>query len=55
MRQDELLRYFYKRRSEILKEGAVGQVGSSVFISHLNTSELRPLMQNPPPARKASS
>ncbi len=52
MRQDELLRYFYQRRSEILKEGSVGQVTTSMHISQLNTSELQPLMQNPPPGAK---
>jgi hypothetical protein len=30
VRRDELLRYFYKRRSEILKEGSVGHPSGGV-------------------------
>ena len=52
MRRDELLRYFYERRSEVLKEGTLGQVGSSVYIEELNSAELQPLMQNPPPGAR---
>jgi hypothetical protein len=51
MRKDELLKYFYQLRTEILKEGAL-KTTTSVHIANLNTRELQPLMQNPPPVAK---
>jgi hypothetical protein len=51
MRKDELLRYFYQLRSEILKEGAL-QTSTSVHITNLNTRDLQPIMQNPPRGAK---
>jgi hypothetical protein len=51
MRNDELLRYFYKLRSEILKEGSL-QTTTSMYIEHLDISELRPLMEQRPAGAK---
>jgi hypothetical protein len=48
MQEDELLQYFYKLRSEILKEGKL-HTSPSMYIKRLNTSDLQPVMQNPPP------
>lgn len=47
MRNDKLLQHFYKMRSEVLKEGVV-RTRVGVQIDYLNTSELQPLMANPP-------
>ncbi len=52
MEHDELMKYFYRLRSEILKEGKTPHVGTRVEIKHLNTNELQPLMQNPPQGAK---
>lgn len=41
----------YKMRSEILKEGT-GNPSMSMYIEHLNTADLEPLMRNPPPGAK---
>ena len=41
----------YKMRSEILKEGT-GAPSQSIYIEHLNTADLQPLMQNPPRGAK---
>ncbi len=49
MQGDELLRYFWTLRSVVLKEGTLGQVSTSTYIEHLDTSDLQPLLQNPPP------
>ena len=43
MREDLLLRFFYRLRSEILKQGTL-HTSTSIYISHLNTSDLQPLM-----------
>lgn len=51
MRKDKLLRRFYEMRSEVLKEGAT-RTSTSAYIEHLDTSELQPLMSNPPPGAK---
>jgi hypothetical protein len=51
MRKDELLRYFYQLRTEILKEGVL-QTATSVHIANLNTRDLLPAMQNPLPGAK---
>jgi hypothetical protein len=48
MGKDELLKYFYRLRSEILKQGSLPIGGSSVYIEHLDSRELQPLMRNPP-------
>lgn len=49
MEGDELLKYFYRLRSQLLKEGTTPNVWTSVQIRNLNGAELQPLMQNPPP------
>lgn len=51
MREDELLKYFYRLRTEILKEGAL-QTTTSVHIANLHARDLQPIMQNPPPGAK---
>jgi hypothetical protein len=51
MREDELLRYFYKLRSEVLKEGTL-ETNTSTYIASLNSGDLRPITQNPPPGAK---
>lgn len=53
MEGDALLKYFYRLRSEILKEGTLPLGGTSMHIEHLDTRELEPLMQNPPPGARA--
>jgi hypothetical protein len=50
MRKDELLRYFYQLRTEILKEGTL-QTGMAMHIN-FNTRDLQQLMQDPPPGAK---
>ena len=50
MRNDELLRYFYQLRSEILKEGTL-QTFNSMHMS-FNSRDLQPILQNPPPGAK---
>lgn len=50
MRQDEVLRFFYVMRSEILKEGTL-RPGTSVHLN-LNTNGLAPLLSNPPRGAK---
>lgn len=52
MRADGLLRYFYKLRSEILKEGSL-EAGTSVHISSLDGRDMQLLMQNRPPGAKS--
>jgi hypothetical protein len=52
MRRDPLLRYFYKLRTEILKEGGP-QVGHHTHVEYLDTADLAPLMQNPPPGAQS--
>jgi hypothetical protein len=47
MRADELLKYFWNLRNEILKEGRL-VTGSSMYLEHLDASELAPVMANPP-------
>lgn len=49
MQRDDLMKYFYRLRSEILKEGKTPNIGTHVRIKYLNTNELQPLMENPPP------
>jgi len=51
MRSDELLRYFYQLRTETLKQGTL-QTTTSTFINRLDTRDLQPLMQNPPPGAR---
>ena len=46
MKQDEVLRFFYVMRSEILKEGTL-RTTTSVQLN-LNGKELAPLLSNPP-------
>ncbi len=46
MSNDELLKYFYQLRSEILKEGSV-RTQNSVHIKKLDSSDLAPLLANP--------
>src|SRR5205085_500431 len=48
MANDELLRYFYRLRSVVLKEGSVPPIGSSMYIEHLDMREFQPLMAHPP-------
>lgn len=50
MRQDEVLRFFYIMRSEILKEGTL-RTTTSVQLN-LNGKELAPLLSNPPRGAK---
>jgi hypothetical protein len=52
MRADDLLRYFYELRSEILKEGSL-ETGTSVHISSLDGRDMQILMQNRPPGVKS--
>lgn len=52
MKKDPLMRYFVRVRNEVLKEGGPTTT-SSIHIEHLNTADLAPLMQNPPPGAKA--
>jgi len=52
MAEDELMKYFYRLRSEILKEGNMPPLGSSMYIEHLDSRDLQPLMQNPPPGAR---
>lgn len=51
MRADPLLKYFVSLRNEILKEGGPTAT-SSLYIEHMNTSDLAPLMAHPPPGAK---
>jgi hypothetical protein len=51
MRQDPLLKYFVNLRNEILKEGSP-KATSSIYIEHLNTADIAPLMAHPPPGAK---
>jgi hypothetical protein len=53
MANDELLKYFYSLRSVILKQGSMPPVGSSMYIEHLDSQELQPLMENPPPGARS--
>lgn len=48
MTEDPLMKYFTKLRNEILKEGPPS-LSMSMTIHHLDTSDLQPLMENPPP------
>jgi hypothetical protein len=53
MREDQLLRFFYELRSEILKEGSTGSTYGAFHIETLNTDDLQPVLQNPPPGAKS--
>jgi hypothetical protein len=48
MQTDPLLRYFHRLRNELEKEGGA-DTAASVYIKHLDTDDLAPLMANPPP------
>lgn len=52
MAGDELLKYFYRLRTEILKEGSIPLGGSSMHIGYLDGQELQSLMRNPPPGAR---
>ncbi|MGZ6268584.1 MAG: hypothetical protein ACXWNR_08510, partial [Candidatus Limnocylindrales bacterium] len=52
MKGDPLMRYFYRLRSEILKEGGLA-TSSSVFIEYLDSGQMADLMKNPPPGARA--
>jgi hypothetical protein len=52
MKADALLGYFVTLRNEILKEGGPSAI-SAVYVEHLNTHDLMPLMENPPPGARA--
>jgi hypothetical protein len=50
MRDDELLRFFYKLRSIVLKDGNLGgPIGSSVRVDYFDGIDRARLMANPPP------
>lgn len=51
MRDDVLMQYFAELRNTILKEGGPPTT-RAVSIEHLDTRDLRPLMENPPPGAK---
>ncbi len=53
MAGDEVLRFFYKLRSEILKEGTVGHLSTHVHIVSLTSEDMRRLMANPPPRARS--
>lgn len=52
MRTDELMRYFYVLRSQILKEGSVGEVRMSLSMSATGTELMTVMQQKPPPGAK---
>jgi hypothetical protein len=52
MEDDPLMKYFSRLRNTILKEGGA-TVSSSLYIEHLDTADLAPLMENPPPGAKS--
>lgn len=52
MAHDSLMVYFNRLRNSILKEGGA-QLSTSLHIDYLNTSDLAPLIQNPPPGAKS--
>jgi hypothetical protein len=49
MENDELLKYFYRLRSDILKQGTASTRGATMEITSLSSSELRVAMGPPPP------
>jgi hypothetical protein len=51
MEDDPLMKYFSLLRNEIEKEGGAS-LKTSLHIEYLNTADLAPLMQNPPPGAK---
>jgi hypothetical protein len=48
MANDELLTYFYRLRSVVLKQGSMPPVGSSMNVEHLDSGEIQAVMQHPP-------
>lgn len=48
MKQDQILKTFVTIRNEIEKQGKL-DTSLSMHIEHLNSNDLQPLMQNPPP------
>ncbi|WP_368644851.1 hypothetical protein AB4027_07235 [Alkalibacterium putridalgicola] len=48
MKSDPLMKAFYTMRSEISKEGVINS-SISMHIEHLDTSDLKPILDNPPP------
>jgi hypothetical protein len=45
-------RRFKQLRNELEKQGTTRGVGNSLHINHLNTDDLQPLLQHPPPGAK---
>jgi hypothetical protein len=52
MRADQLMQYFNKLRSVIEKEGGP-DTGNSMYIEHLDSADLAPLMADPPTGAKS--
>ncbi len=53
MRDDELMKYFYKLRSEILKEGSIGPLSTHTHIGSLGPADMQLLQEGAPPGAKA--
>lgn len=51
MRDDPLMRYFWKLRSQILKEGRLGSVGVEIHVE-FDGSRHQEVMRNPPPGAR---
>jgi hypothetical protein len=51
MEQDELMKYFYRLRSPILKRGETGPI-SMTMLGSVSTTQLQPLWDDPPPAAR---
>jgi hypothetical protein len=52
MAADELMRYFYVLRSQVLKEAETPEVGTRLYVEELTGRDLQALMRDPPPGAK---
>jgi hypothetical protein len=53
LEDDALMRYFYKLRSEILKEGSIASLGAYTHVGSFSSTDMQRLRESAPPGAKA--